>query len=45
MADIALLSIPTALHSASRAALLDQPDRMARMVTFLEKTLEMSFSR
>ena len=45
MADIALLSIPTALHSASRAALLDQPDRMARMVAFLEKTLEMSFWR
>ena len=42
-ADIRLLAIPTALHGASRAALLDQGDRMARMVAFLGETLAMSF--
>jgi Ser/Thr protein kinase RdoA (MazF antagonist) len=34
--DIHMLAIPTALHGASRAALLGQPDRMIRMARFLE---------
>lgn len=37
--DIQLLTIPTALHSASRAVLLDQPDRMERMIGIIETTL------
>jgi aminoglycoside phosphotransferase (APT) family kinase protein len=37
--NIRLLAIPTALHSASRAALLDQPSRMVRMVDFLRETV------
>lgn len=37
--NIRLLAIPTALHSASRAALLDQPPRMARVVDFLRETI------
>lgn len=39
-AEIRLLAIPTALHGVSRAVLLDQPDRLARMTGFLEQMLE-----
>jgi aminoglycoside phosphotransferase (APT) family kinase protein len=40
LTDVRLLSIPVALHSIGRAALLGQPDRTARMVRSLDETLK-----